>query len=63
MAMTHFSVGDQVIIRYGRQQGQKAEIIKSIPADGYKVKTEKGTTLFYSAKGLEKVAGQLSTEG
>jgi hypothetical protein len=63
MAMTHFSVGDQVIIRYGRQQGQKAQIVKSIPADGYKVKTEKGTTLFYSAKGLEKAPESLLTEG
>jgi hypothetical protein len=52
--MTRFSVGEQVIIRYGRHQGQKATIMKSQPSDAYKVKVEDGTVLFYSSKGLEK---------
>ena len=52
--MTRFSVGDQVIIRYGRQQGQKAKIIKSPQADVFKVKAEDGSVLFFSEKGLEK---------
>jgi len=52
--MTRFSVGDRVIIRYGRQQGQKAKIIKSPQADVFKVKAEDGSVLFFSGKGLEK---------
>jgi hypothetical protein len=54
MAMTHFIVGDQVIIRYGTHQGEKATVMKSIRADDYKVKTEDGFVLFYSGKGLAK---------
>jgi hypothetical protein len=54
--MTHFSVGDHVIIRFGKQQGQKAIIIKSQPADAYIVKIEDGSVLFFSGKGLEKGA-------
>jgi hypothetical protein len=52
--MTRFSVGEQVIIRYGRHQGQKATIIKSQAEDAYRVKVEDGTILFFSSKGLEK---------
>ena len=52
--MSHFCVGDHVIIRYGRQQGQKAPIIARQLADVYKVKTEDGSLLFLSGKGLEK---------
>ena len=52
--MSHFSIGDHVTIRYGRQQGQKAAIIDSQPAAVYKVKVEDGAVLFYSATGLEK---------
>jgi len=52
--MICFSVGEHVIIRYGRQQGQKATIIESKPRDAYKVKAEDGTILFFSSKGLEK---------
>jgi hypothetical protein len=52
--MTRFSVGEQVIIRYGRQQRQKATIIESQPADVYKVKVEDGPVLFFSGKGLER---------
>jgi hypothetical protein len=52
--MTHFSVGEKVIIRYGRHQGQKAIIIKSQPGDAHRVKVEDGTVLFFTSKGLEK---------
>jgi ribosomal protein L24 len=47
-------VGDQVIIRWGKQQGQKAIILKSLLTDGYKVKIEDGSIRYFSAKGLEK---------
>ena len=52
--MTHFSVGDQVIIRWGRQQGQKAEILKSLLADEYKVKIEDGSIRYFAGRGLER---------
>jgi hypothetical protein len=52
--MTHFAVGEQVLIRYGKHQGQKATIIGSQPASVYKVKVEDGSILFFSGKGLEK---------
>lgn len=51
--MTHFSVGDQVVIRYGSQQGLKATIIKNPKTDAYKVKVEDGSIRYYSAIGLE----------
>jgi ribosomal protein L24 len=54
--MTHFSVGDQVVIRFGRQQGQRATILKSRPGDAYTVKVEDGSVRFYSGKGLEQRA-------
>jgi len=54
MFMTHFSVGEQVIIRWGLHQGQKAKIIKTLLADGYKVKIQDGSIRFFSSKGLEK---------
>ena len=44
--MTHFSVGEQVIIRYGKHEGQKATILRSQPDDAYRVKAEDGTVLF-----------------
>jgi hypothetical protein len=53
--VAHFSVGEQVIIRYGRHQGQKATILRSLAGDAYSVKVEDGTVLFYSNKGLEKL--------
>jgi len=53
--MTHFSVGERVIIRFGGQQGRKATIIKSGRPDAYLVRVEDGTVRFYSGKGLEKV--------
>ena len=52
--MTRFIVGEQVLIRYGRQHGLKATILQSQPAHVYKVKVEDGSVLFYSGKGLEK---------
>jgi hypothetical protein len=52
--MTRFSVGEQVIIRYGRHQGQKATVLKSLPDYSYRVKAEDGTVLFFTSKGLEK---------
>jgi hypothetical protein len=52
--MTRFSVGDQVIIRYGRHQGQKGKIIKSPQADVYEVRIEDGSVVFFSGKGLDK---------
>jgi hypothetical protein len=60
--MIHFSVGDQVVIRFGLQQGQKATIIKNPRADAYKVKVEDGSIRFYSWKGLikEQERGQQS---
>jgi hypothetical protein len=56
--MRPFSVGDHVIIRYGRQQGQRATIMKSRLADDYKVKAEDGSILFFSWKGLQKEGAQ-----
>jgi len=52
--MTHFSVGEQVIIRYGLQQSQKAKILKCARPDSYMVKVEDGSVRFFSSKGLEK---------
>ena len=52
--MARFSVGEQVIIRYGKHQGQKATIMTSQSGDAYKVKAEDGTVLFFIGKGLEK---------
>jgi hypothetical protein len=53
----HFSVGDPVIIRFGKQQGQRAIIFKSNPGDAYTVKVEDGTVRFYSGKGLARAEG------
>ena len=52
--MARFSVGEQVIIRYGRHQGQRATIIKSRPSGACKVKLEDGIVLFFTSKGLKK---------
>jgi hypothetical protein len=61
--MPHFSVGEQVLIRYGRHQGQKATIMKRQPTEAYKVKVEDGTVLFYSNKGLKKENEGVQKEG
>jgi len=52
--MTRFAVGEQVIIRFGRQQGQQATILKIQPANVYTVKVKDGSVLCYSDKGLEQ---------
>jgi hypothetical protein len=52
--MIRFSVGDRVIIRYGKHQGQKANIIKTPEAHVYKVRAEDGFILYYHGKGLER---------
>jgi hypothetical protein len=54
MFMTLFAVGEQVIIRYGNHQGEKARIINNRLPDIYRVKVENGSVLFYCGKGLEK---------
>jgi hypothetical protein len=52
--MTRFAIGEQVIIRFGNHQGQKARVINNQLADIYRVKSEDGFVLFYSGKGLAK---------
>jgi hypothetical protein len=52
--MTRFFVGEPVIIRYGRCQGQKGTILRGPAEDAYRVKVEDGTVHFFSSKGLEK---------
>jgi ribosomal protein L24 len=52
--MTRFAVGDQVVIRYGKHQGQKGRIIRAQEPDVYQVKVADGFILFFSGKGLEK---------
>lgn len=54
--MTRIALGDQVIIRYGKQQGQRGRIIKTQPAEVYEVKVEDGSILFFTGKGLEKAS-------
>jgi hypothetical protein len=50
--MTSFATGDQVIIRFGKRQGQKGKIIASRPEHIYEVRAEDGRILFFSWKGL-----------
>jgi hypothetical protein len=50
--MKRYSVGNTVIIRYGKHQGQPATIIKNPQTDVYKVKAEDGFILYYTGKGL-----------
>jgi len=57
--VTRYSVGDQVLIRFGRHQGQKGTILKRQPAEVYEVKGEDGAVLFFSGEGLERVKGQV----
>jgi hypothetical protein len=57
--MTCFSVGERVIIRYGRHQGKKATVLRCPPGDAYRVKVEDGIVLFFSSKGLEKEKEQV----
>lgn len=57
--MDRFAVGNQVVIRYGKQQGQKGTILRNQEADVYRVKIEDGSILFFSGKGLEKEKEQV----
>ena len=50
--MERLNVGDHVTILYGREQGLKATIMKSLPGDSYKVRVENGYICYYSSKGL-----------
>jgi hypothetical protein len=54
--MIRFAVEDQVVVRYGKHQGQKGRIIKNQEPDVYEVKVDDGMILFFSGKGLEKLA-------
>ncbi len=57
--MTSFSVGEEVIILYGRHERQKGVILKALVPDAYKVRVEDGTILFFSSRGLEKDKGEV----
>ena len=61
--MTRFAVGEQVIIRFGRQQGRKGTILKRQPAEVYEVKVEGGAILFFSGKGLEREKERVEQPG
>jgi hypothetical protein len=52
--MDRFSEGDEVVIRYGKQQGQKGIILKNQAADVYRVRLEDNSVLFFCAKGMER---------
>ena len=52
--MTSYSVGDQVIIRFGERQGQAGKVITAQPLDVYKVRIEDGSVLFFIGKGLAR---------
>jgi ribosomal protein L24 len=52
--MIYLSVGDEVTIRYGRQQGQKGRIIRTQLADVYEVKVADGPIRCFSSKRLHK---------
>jgi hypothetical protein len=52
--MELFFEGDEVVIRYGKQQGQKGVIVKNQAADVYRVRLEDGSVLFFCAKGMER---------
>lgn len=51
--MTLFSVGDQVVIRFGKHEGQRAIILKRQAAQAYTVRVEDGSVLVFSGKGLK----------
>jgi hypothetical protein len=52
--MTHFAVGEQVVIRFWKHPGLKGIILESKENNVYKVKLEGGLILYFSDKGLEK---------
>ena len=51
--MTGFSVGEQVVIRFGTRQGQRGKVLATQPGEVYQVKVEDGAVLLFSAKGLK----------
>ena len=55
--MSLFSVGEQVVVRYGARQGQAAEVVERQPAEVYKVRLTDGALLFYGEGGLSRPAG------
>ncbi len=57
--MIRFSVGETVIIRFGKRQGRKATVLRSQLGDAYQVKAEDGVILFFSGKGLKPVDGEV----
>jgi len=52
--VTRYSVGDRVMIRYGKRQGERATILKVQAAEVYVVKAKDGVVLFFSGKGLQQ---------
>ena len=50
--MRPFSVGEQVVVRYGSRGGQQARVVEKQPADVYKVRFPDGAHLYYSRTGL-----------
>jgi ribosomal protein L24 len=52
--MMRFSKGDEVVIRFGKLQGQKGKVIETQPAQVYKVKTEDGSVHYFTWKGLQR---------
>jgi hypothetical protein len=59
--MTHFSLGEEVMVRYGKHQGQMAKFLKCLPANDYKVKVVDGSVCFYTGKGLKTHQGTRPT--
>jgi hypothetical protein len=54
--MRPFSVGEQVVVRYGAREGQPAEVVETQPAEVYKVRLTDGALLYYSEAGLGRPA-------
>ena len=50
--MKPFSLGEQVVVRYGNRGGQQARVVEKQPADVYKVRFPGGALLYYSGAGL-----------
>ncbi len=51
--MSLYSVGDQVIVRFGTHKGRKAKILQCQLAEVYKVKIKDGAVLSFPSKQLE----------
>jgi len=52
--VTRYSVGERVVIRYGKRQGELATILKVQAAEVYVVKAKDGVVLYFSNKGLQQ---------